>query len=143
MTTDEYSVGKGMLRLALSCRRFQKGLAADTGLTTNEILCLLVLRSEEPGSVGELSHMLDLSLTSTSKILSKLQGKGQIERNLDVSDRRRERVTLTPRGIGVSERLLWLSKDLAIDVLRSLPEHMRMEFAKWIEWYSVENSLHN
>lgn len=141
--TEDYTTGTSMLRLALACKRFQKELAKDTGLSTNEILCLLILYSEELRSIGELSSILDLSCTSTSKVLSKLQAKKHIETNMDSSDRRRERVVLTQLGRGMSERLLARSRGLALNVLASLPSNMRMEFARWIQWYSVENGLHN
>ncbi len=138
---SDYEAGQGMLRLALSCRRFQRGLARGSGMSTNEILCLLVLYSEEPRSIGELSRIIDLSFTSTSKLLSSLQGRRLIERSLDESDRRKERVVLTTLGRGLAERLLARSKELALDVLKNLPESMRMDFARWIQWYSVENTL--
>ena len=138
MNTD-LEAGEGMLRLALSCRRFQTGLARGTGMSTNEILCLLVLYSEKPGSIGELSRFLDLSSTSTSKLLSSLQGKGYLYRNLDTVDRRKERAVLTRTGKGMAETLFALSRELALDVLKSLPDSMRLEFARWIQWYSVEN----
>ncbi len=138
---SEYEAGQGMLRLALSCRRFQRGLARGSGMSTNENLCLLVLYTEQPRSIGELSHILDLSFTSTSKLLSSLQAKGHIERNLDTVDRRKERVVLTPFGKGMAERLLSLSRELSLDVLKDLPDSMRMDFARWIQWYSVENTV--
>jgi DNA-binding MarR family transcriptional regulator len=137
--TKDYASGTSMLRLALACRRFQKRLASDTGLSTNEIICLLILYLQEVKSVGELSSIVDLSCTSTSKILSKLQNKKYIEIALHSSDRRREQVKLTELGRGMSERLLEKSKDLAMDVLTSLPENMKAEFANWVQWYSVEN----
>lgn len=137
----DFEAGQGMLRLALSCRRFQRNLARGTGMTTNEILCLLVLYSEEPRSIGELSRILDLSLASTSKLLSSLQGKMYISRNLDEVDRRKEIVVLTQLGKGMAERLLALSRELALDVLKNLPDSMRMDFARWIQWYSVENTV--
>lgn len=138
---SDYEAGEGMLHLALSCRRFQRGLARGSGMTTNEILCLVVLYCEEPRSIGELSRILDLSFTSTSKLLSSLQSKRHIERSPDESDRRRERVVLTTLGKGTAERLLARSRELALDVLKDLPEAMRMDFARWIQWYSVENTL--
>lgn len=137
---SDYEAGRGMLRLTLSCRRFQHDLARGSGMSANEILCLLVVYAEEPKSIGQLSRMLDLSFTSTSKLLSSLQSRNLIERNLDESDRRKERVVLTSLGRGMAERLLARSKDLALDVLKNLPENMRMDFARWIQWYSVENT---
>ncbi len=95
---------------------------------------------QELKSVSELSSIVDLSCTSTSKILSKLQKKRCIEIALHSSDRRKEQVVLTDFGRGMSERLLSSSKDLAMDVLASLPENMKMEFANWIQWHSVDNS---
>ncbi|HUI30317.1 MAG TPA: MarR family winged helix-turn-helix transcriptional regulator [Candidatus Acidoferrales bacterium] len=138
--TKDYASGTSMLRLALACRRFQKRLASGTGLSTNEIICLLILYLQELKSVSELSSIVDLSCTSTSKILSKLQKMKYIEIALHSSDRRKEQVVLTDLGRGMSERLLSSSKDLATEVLASLPENMRAEFANWIQWHSVENS---
>ena len=138
--TKDYASGTSLLRLALACRRFQKRLAACAGLSTNEIICLLILNLQELKSVGELSSIVDLSCTSISKILSKLQSKKYIEIALHSSDRRKERVALTEFGRGISESLLGRSKDLATDVLSSLPENMRTEFASWLQMYSVEDS---
>ena len=139
--TKDYASGTSLLRLALACRRFQKKLASGTGLSTNEIICLLILHLQVLKSVSELSSIVDLSCTSTSKILSKLQNKRYIEIALHSSDRRKEQVVLTELGRGISERLLASSKDLATDVLSSLPENMRMEFASWLQMYTVEDSF--
>lgn len=138
--TEDHASGTGMLRLALACRRFQRKLANGTGLSTNEIICLLILHLEDLKSVSELSSIVDLSCTSTSKILSKLQNKKYIETAFDSSDRRKERVVLTPLGRGMSESLLARSREITLEVLGSLPDNMKMEFATWVQWYSVENS---
>ena len=138
--TEDHIAGTGMLRLALACRRFQKRLGMGTDLSATEIICLLILYLEDLKSVSELSSIVDLSCTSTSKILSKLQNKKYIETTFDSSDRRKERVVLTQLGREMSENLLTRSRELTLEVLSGLPDNMKKEFAKWVQWNSVDNS---
>jgi DNA-binding MarR family transcriptional regulator len=137
--TEDHAAGTGMLKLALACRRFQRRLGNGTGLSINEIICLLILYLEDLKSVGELSSIVDLSCTSTSKILSKLQKKKYIETAFNSSDRRKEQVVLTQPGLEMSESLLTRSRELTLEVLGSLPDNMKKEFANWVQWNSVEN----
>ncbi|MGC8594037.1 MAG: MarR family transcriptional regulator [Candidatus Kryptoniota bacterium] len=138
MITD-IQAGLEVYHLRLSCKRFERDLAKETGLTINEIDCVLSLYTEDIKSVGNLSRFLDLSFTSTSKILSSLEEKGIIRRSIDSRDRRVEKVSLTPLGRGIAERVLIRSREITLQMLKMLPENVRNDFAKWARWFTVEN----
>jgi|YelNatPaOPRAMG01_1025707.scaffolds.fasta_scaffold00416_23 Transcriptional regulators len=137
--SSDIQAGLEVYHLRLSCKRFERDLARETGLTVNEIDCILSLYTEDMKSVGELSKFLDLSFTSTSKILGSLEEKGIIRRSIDSRDRRVEKVILTPLGRGIAERILIRSREITLEMLKSLPQSVKDDFAKWAKWFTVEN----
>ncbi len=60
---------------------------------------------------------------------------------MGIQEVNKEIVVLTQLGKGMAETLLALSRELALDVPKNLPDSMRMDFARWIQWYSVENTV--
>lgn len=139
--TGDIQAGLEIYHLRLSCKRFERDLSRETGLSVNECDCILSLYTECINSVGQLSKFLDLSFTSTSKILGALEDKGIIRRSIDARDRRVEKISLTPLGRGIAERILMRSRDITLEMLKMLPESVKNDFAKWARWFTVENQI--
>ena len=55
-------------------------------------------QQEEPVQPGELCQILDASSARVAAVLKRLEGKGQIQRQMDTDDRRKILVCITPAG---------------------------------------------
>lgn len=117
-----------LLRTTLKCHRIAKELAADVGLSVNELHCLMQLHIEKPCCVRKLTDVLGLRGTSISKLLRSLEEHGYIERSLDAIDRRMERVTLTVDGVKVAEQVLTISEDFVSRIVEDLLPERRNAF---------------
>ncbi|MEK6569961.1 MAG: transcriptional regulator [Bacteroidota bacterium] len=113
--------GADLLRLTLLCRKVDKELALSAGFSVDELHCLGVLYLERPSCVKKLSQFLGLSATRTSKILRSLEQKGYVARALQLTDRRKEQVTLTREGMEAAENVLSISSEVGKKVCSSIP----------------------
>ncbi len=101
-------IGVELLRLTLRCRDIDKRLSAKVDLTIDELHCLCAIYSEKPQCVKEVSEILDVNATRMSKILATLEHRGLVTRTIDLSDHRREQITLTHEGRRTVEKVLSL-----------------------------------
>jgi DNA-binding MarR family transcriptional regulator len=108
MPFSQTDIGVEILRLTLRCRDIDKHLSAKVDLSIDEMHCLCVIYSEKPSCVKKVSEFLDVNATRTSKILSNLERRGFITRTIDLSDHRKEQITLTGDGTHVVEKILSL-----------------------------------
>jgi DNA-binding MarR family transcriptional regulator len=81
-------------------------LVDELGISLTQMKSLMLLQHcGDPLSVGELSERLPLSLPAASRTVDGLLRRGWIERREDERDRRCKRVTITPAGRDVAERI--------------------------------------
>jgi MarR family transcriptional regulator, organic hydroperoxide resistance regulator len=73
-------------------------LLEPMGLTHPQYLVMLALWQQEPRSVKDLSHLLQLDPGTLSPLLKRLEAAGLVRRERDHSDERALAVTLTPAG---------------------------------------------
>jgi DNA-binding MarR family transcriptional regulator len=80
----------------------------ESGLTFSQMKVLVTLAGErdEPLTVNGLSDQLGLSLASTSRAAQGLVKRGLVLRVEDADDRRVRRLSVTPEGQQLSERIL-------------------------------------
>lgn len=94
-----------------------------------QLKILLLIRAQGPLPVGEIARALLLSKATVSETLDRLEAGGWVVRSVDPKDRRRVRVSLSPRGAEVAqnlvsaghrrtERLLSRMDDLELDQVR-------------------------
>lgn len=82
------------------------GLIDELGLTLTQMKCLMLLEHCEAAvAIGDLAERVGLSLASASRTVEGLQRRGWTERREDEHDRRVKRVSLTPAGHDVAERV--------------------------------------
>lgn len=67
-------------------------------VTASQIMVLFLLSQSEPMTMGQISHMLDLTPRAITGLMTGLEGKSYISRTKDKSDRRITWVKLTPVG---------------------------------------------
>lgn len=128
----DYFRAEGLLRLTLVTQKIARCLAADSGVTVNEFHCMMQLYLEKPCCVRELTEILGIGSTSTSKLLRALDKRGWITRNLDKGDRRMEVISLTPPGIEVVQRIMQAANVAASSLIEQLPPDRREPFAECI-----------
>lgn len=92
-------------------------------LTYNELCTLNFIYTEKPDAVKHISERLCLTKSHTSKVLSSLEKKGLIERELNNDDKRNEKVSLTEKGLRVSiEASEFIEKDLLKRLIKSVTD---------------------
>jgi DNA-binding MarR family transcriptional regulator len=108
---------ESLVDFLVRCHNVQKRIAGTIDLSIDEFHCLLLLHIHTPPSVKDLSRLLDVRSSRTSKLLSTLEERGYLSRTLSLSDRRVEEVLLTPRGVHAAETLLALLKEQSAPLL--------------------------
>jgi DNA-binding MarR family transcriptional regulator len=106
---DEARIVRAVLRLARALRRS----APAVELTGGALALLATLYRQGPLSAVALARAEGLQPQSLSRLLARMEGDALIEREVDPRDRRRQIITLTPRGRGalgwaMTQRRTWL-----------------------------------
>jgi DNA-binding MarR family transcriptional regulator len=73
---------------------------------TNAKSLMILIDADEPMSVKAISDALGLSLPGVSRSIDTMVQRGDVTREEDPRDRRCKRVTVTPRGRKLYERLM-------------------------------------
>jgi len=84
---------------------FETKLEKEIGVNLNEGLLLYNLEKNGRLSSGEISQLLELMLSNTSKVLKASEQKGLIHRILGNIDKRQMYFSLTPKGNETLEKL--------------------------------------
>lgn len=94
-------------------------LAHDTSLdlTPSEINCLANLADNRPRSVRELATDTGTRTTTLTGVLDRLERRGHVTRELDPTDRRSFRITLTTSGRAVARKIGTAITDLETTAL--------------------------
>jgi DNA-binding MarR family transcriptional regulator len=100
------SPAESLIGVLTETRKLEKRLESVTRLSSDALLVLLLLHTRRPASVKELTKHLGVSDSRTSKLLCTLEDKGLITRRISLTDRRVERISLTPRGDSIIETAL-------------------------------------
>ena len=112
--SDEAVVVRAVLRLARQLRR-----AVPSAELTGGVLSLLVaLCRGGPMSAVMLARSEGLQPQSLSRLLARMARDGLIERPVDPKDRRRQVISVTPRGLdalgwAMTQRRRWLAAAMA------------------------------
>lgn len=99
---------------------FEQKFIERYGICLNEGMILCSLKKSETGSLtsGELSALLGLTHSNTSKVIASVEKKGLIQRSLGASDKRTMFFTLTPSGAALLSSIncetSWLSHDIKL-----------------------------
>ena len=133
------SRAEGLLRLTLVTQKIARCLASEADLTVNEFHCMLQLYLAKPCCVRELTKILGIESTSTSKLLRSLDRKGWITRHLDETDRRMEVVALTSPGFEVVHRIMYAADTAALALIEKLPIDRREQFTQCV--YNVTQQM--
>ena len=64
----------------------------------NQFGALMVISTDQPVSISSISHVLNISKQQMTTVIDKLVRSGMVQKELDIHDRRRSVITLTPAG---------------------------------------------
>jgi DNA-binding MarR family transcriptional regulator len=78
----------------------------ETGLTIPQLGSMHILFFEGPQSITDLTEKLGLSTSATSHLVQRLFEQGIVLREEDPADRRQKRISLSPSGKKLVERLM-------------------------------------
>jgi DNA-binding MarR family transcriptional regulator len=90
-----------MRRVISKLARELNSSSTGAGLTPSQASVLGLISSREPVTLGELGELEGLNPTMLSRVISKLQNLGLIDRIPDPADLRSASVVSTPTGKGV------------------------------------------
>ena len=99
-----------------------KRMQASIGLTGPQRVALRIVGRKPGISAGALADVLRLHPSTLTGILHRLERRGLVRRNLDPADRRRARLTLTPRGRQFDVRAPGTVEAVVERVLSGIPE---------------------
>ncbi len=86
------------LRLAMARLARRQRQAASTGLTPSQQSALAMIDIHGPIALGELASLEQVAPPTITRITSKLEDQGLVERMVDEADRRFVRVAITFEG---------------------------------------------
>ncbi|RHJ92574.1 winged helix DNA-binding protein [Parabacteroides bouchesdurhonensis] len=94
---------------------FEKTFAENNDITINEAMLLCCLKDGESKSAGTISEYIGLSNSRVSKVITSVENKGYIRRNINKNDKRQMFFSLTLKG---KEKIqLMTNKELHFDIL--------------------------
>ncbi|WP_411344145.1 MarR family winged helix-turn-helix transcriptional regulator [Paenibacillus sp. WLX1005] len=104
-------MGEELLRAFRMFRKADWKQKGVDGYKPSEIMALICIGNQEDCKscgiqVSELSRMLRVTSPTVTQLIKGMENDGLVERNMDPSDRRAVRVTLTDRGETIMEQSL-------------------------------------
>ena len=103
------------------------------GVRAGQQHILRVLWSEDCLTPGEIARRLDLTTATVSKMTSRMQATGLVERRPHPSDRRLVRVCLTERGRALEEVIDEEKRRVTERALGTLGTAERRQLVHWLE----------
>jgi DNA-binding MarR family transcriptional regulator len=99
-TVRPADVAEMAARLRLSATRLARRLRqqADSGFTLTQLSALAVIDGHGPLTLGALAELERVAPPSITKVVTKLEAEGLVERAIDPGDRRVTYVTTTKAG---------------------------------------------
>lgn len=91
-------------------------------LTTAQMKVLLLFQDRKKLSMGELSTLYSVSVSTMTSMVGRLFQNGMLKREPDISDRRIVLVSLTVKGQGLLTRLVNARREVLEDFLYTLDE---------------------
>lgn len=103
---NEPETGADFLLTIRRLRAIDKRLSSAEGLSVEEMHCLILLHLQRPGSVKELRGILNLTPSHVSKLLRGLERQQFVLREIDPTDQRKGKISLTPPGTAKAMEIL-------------------------------------
>ncbi|HSQ74113.1 MAG TPA: MarR family transcriptional regulator [Bacteroidota bacterium] len=142
--TEAADVANLTFKLLASCQKKEERVARQFSLTVNEFRVLRAFRNSTTLHVKNLIDDIGLGGSSFSKIAGGLEEKGLLVRSIEPQDRRSVRVSLTARGVTLSQKLESRYVEIHEDILRGIPADLHPAVIRGLEqlFQSLDKWLH-
>ena len=92
-----------------------KNFMADSGLSFSQVNALMRLHFTGLADISDIGEQMGITNAAASQLVERLFRMGLLERTEDLNDRRIKRLTLTPAGHALAEKLVdtrrkWMEK---------------------------------
>lgn len=104
----------------LTGRVLSRHLDREVGLSIPEWRVILIIGKIPDLSTDQVAARTTMDKTKVSRAIARLAALGYITREVSATDRRQNRLEITPKGVPVFERCLAVAEDVQAEVLRSL-----------------------
>ncbi|MFC2094807.1 MarR family transcriptional regulator [Bacteroidota bacterium] len=130
--------------LLAGCQKKEAWLAEQYGLFQAEFKCLRLFGTNERLNNTQISNRMKLSPSRLTRIIDGLVQKGYMQRELDHTDRRNLRVTLSRRGKIFTNKLNRAFIEVHNEILQDIDasqheslitamEHLHLAIEKWLQ----------
>ena len=104
------------------CQEKETRLADQYGLTQAEFRCLRLFNADETLNNKQIAERMSLSPSRLTRIIDGLVKKEYIIREIDNTDRRNMRVSLSPKGIDIVQLLNKSYLDIHQEILQDIDD---------------------
>jgi MarR family transcriptional regulator, organic hydroperoxide resistance regulator len=101
---------------------------AELSLTGSEQNVLAAMADGQTRSVGELANATGTKSSTLTSVLDRLESRGQLERDVDYTDRRSVLIRLTPAGQWTAAKVREAIKDLEKSALKGISRQQLADF---------------
>ena len=133
-----------IFNLLTRCQVKEEWLAAKRGLFQAEFKCLRIFGSDKSLTCKEIANRMNLSRSRITRVIDGLEKKGYMNREIDQTDRRNMRVTLSRRGKIFTTKLNREFTDMHYEILQDIDvskheslittlEHLLTATEKWLQ----------
>jgi DNA-binding MarR family transcriptional regulator len=130
-------------KLLANCQEKEARLAENHGLTQSEFRCLRLFNKDDVLNNKQVAERMNLSPSRLTRIIDGLVAKNYIIRQIEPSDRRNMKVTLSKRGKVITQKLndayVKIHKEILEDIDKSqhkplinAMENLLVALQKWI-----------
>jgi DNA-binding MarR family transcriptional regulator len=130
--------------LLARCQAKEEWLAEQRGLFQAEFKCLRVFGSDKSLTCKEIANRMNLSQSRITRVIDGLEKKGYMNREIDQTDRRNIKVTLSRKGKILTTKLDREFTDIHFEILQDIDvskheslittmEHLLTATEKWLQ----------
>jgi DNA-binding MarR family transcriptional regulator len=102
------------------CQTKEEWVAAQRGLFQAEFKCLRIFGSDKSLTCKEIANRMNLSRSRITRIIDGLEKKGYMNREINLTDRRNMRITLSRKGKILTKRLDKEFIDIHFEILQDI-----------------------
>ena len=144
INSNAFKLADLTFKLLANCQEKEVRLSEQYGLTQAEFRCLRLFGTEETLNNKQIAERMKLSPSRLTRIIDGLVIKGYVLREIEPTDRRNMRVSLSKQGVLIVQQLNLAYINIHKEILEDIEEpqhkplitamtHLLSALEKWIE----------
>lgn len=109
----------------------------ELGLTRAQWMVLTRLHRRAGASQSELADMMEVERASAGRLIDRLEAKGWVERRVPASDRRVNRIYLTPEAERIHKRIWKIAEATVADAMAGLSDRETAQLVRLLKRVKV------